>query len=244
MHGFQFRKRIGAATACLLLTFGVQSVQAQENVVSQGPVVVELFTSQGCSSCPPADSLLHQLTEYDDILPLALHVDYWDYIGWKDEFADPAHAHRQRAYAHVAGRNMIYTPQMVVMGQEDIVGADGVALMSAIEQHKGYESPVSLGIQVRGDSYIAVLDGETEGGAELFLVRYSPSRSVDILRGELAGHSLTYANVVESVDKIGHWSGEAVGEISFQYQQKNGEEAAVLLQKPGYGSILLARRLP
>lgn len=86
-------------------------------------VVVELYTSQGCSSCPPADALLHDLAEREDVIALALHVDYWDYIGWKDEFAHPQHAQRQRAYAQKAKRRSIYTPEFIVQGQTDVVGA-------------------------------------------------------------------------------------------------------------------------
>ena len=94
--------------AFLGLTAGVALPVAAE----QRPVVVELYTSQGCSSCPPADVMFNELAERDDVIVIALHVDYWDYIGWKDEFGDPAHADRQRAYANTAGRRSIYTPEM------------------------------------------------------------------------------------------------------------------------------------
>ena len=110
------------------------------------PVVVELFTSQGCSSCPPADAVLHDLASRDDVLPLALHVDYWDYIGWKDQFAKPSHTNRQKAYAHVGGRNMIYTPQMVVQGQEDVVGVKAMKLAELIEKHRN--APVLVDLNV------------------------------------------------------------------------------------------------
>src|SRR6056297_1329329 len=86
--------------------------------LADDPVVVELFTSQGCSSCPPADAMLGELAERDDVIPLALHVDYWDYIGWADIFADPAYTRRQKGYAHATGQRMVYTPQMVIDGQD------------------------------------------------------------------------------------------------------------------------------
>ena len=96
------------ATALVSLFFATAAVAESD------PVVVELFTSQGCSSCPPADRIMHDLAKRDDVIGLALHVDYWDYIGWKDEYADPDHTLRQRSYARQGGRSMIYTPQMVV----------------------------------------------------------------------------------------------------------------------------------
>ena len=105
---------------CALAATGLFSVA--EGRADDMPVVVELFTSQGCSSCPPADALLHELSKRDDVIPLALHVDYWDYIGWKDSFAQPAFTARQRGYAQASGRRAIYTPQMIIGGQFDVVG--------------------------------------------------------------------------------------------------------------------------
>ena len=109
------------AFVAFLLSLAIPAT-AQEN-----PVVVELFTSQGCSSCPPADALMHDLAAREDVIPLALHVDYWDYIGWKDPFGNPAHADRQRAYAAAGNRRTIYTPEMVVGGVTDIVGTQPMA---------------------------------------------------------------------------------------------------------------------
>ena len=154
-----------------------------------GPVVVELFTSQGCSSCPPADAILHKLAQRDDVLPLAFHVDYWDYIGWKDRFADPAHTRRQKAYAAAAGRNMIYTPQMIVMGQEDIVGADAMAVMELVAKHRQDAPAVKISLRRSGDELEISLQpaaGGSGGPYRLQLIRYAPLKSVDITRGELA----------------------------------------------------------
>ena len=115
------------------------------------PVVVELFTSQGCSSCPPADELFAALSEREDVIALAFHVDYWDYIGWKDPFGAPAHAERQRAYAITGGRTSIYTPEMIVNGKTDVVGAKPVELMEAINKHKSDAPQVDLRIARDGD---------------------------------------------------------------------------------------------
>ena len=113
---------------------------------AQSPVVVELFTSQGCSSCPPADALLHELAGRDDVIALALHVDYWDYIGWEDAFADPAHTQRQRQYALEAGRRSVYTPQMVINGQTAIVGTKPMALSEAIAHYATKDMGVELAL--------------------------------------------------------------------------------------------------
>ena len=103
---------------------------------AQSPVVVELFTSQGCSSCPPADKLMHELAKRDDVIALALHVDYWDYIGWKDVFAQPEFTARQRAYARLGNRKMIYTPQMVINGRDHVVGSNPKDTNALISSHK------------------------------------------------------------------------------------------------------------
>lgn len=137
-------RSLASLIAALVLALPVHSQTARE------PVVVELYTSQGCSSCPPADALLHELAARDDVLPLALHVDYWDYIGWKDKFARREHTRRQKGYARAGGRRMIYTPQMIIMGQEDVVGADAMQVESAIQKHQKQPRPVSLKLRRDG----------------------------------------------------------------------------------------------
>ena len=219
--------------------FAVSPALAQ----GQSPVVVELFTSQGCSSCPPADALLHELAGRDDVLPLALHVDYWDYIGWKDQFAKPSHTTRQKAYAHVAGRNMIYTPQMVVQGQDDVVGAKAMKLAELIAAHQA--RPALVDLEVSRDGPAVTLELQAVAPLEepmvVQLVRYAPLREVQITRGELAGHDMSYANVVESMDVLGTWDGESAVSLSFEV---NGDlPAAVLVQQAGYGPIMVSARI-
>jgi hypothetical protein len=127
--------KLGALlTACLIIL-------SAPSLAQDRPVLVELFTSQGCSSCPPADALLHKLARRDDVVALALHVDYWDYIGWKDTFAKAAHSARQRAYAREAGRRMVYTPQMIINGADHVVigrpistAPDPVRAVAAIQE--------------------------------------------------------------------------------------------------------------
>jgi len=207
------------------------------------PVVVELFTSQGCSSCPPADALLHRMTERADVLPLALHVDYWDYIGWKDQFADPSHTARQKGYAQAAGRNMIYTPQMIIMGQQDVVGADAVEVAEAIARQQQNAPSVELQLQ-RSDTELQVvlrpLADLPSAPLLVQLVRFSPVKSIAITRGELAGRKFDYVNVVEDWQQIGTWDGQ--GELSLNMALAGPEPAAVLVQQGAFGAILAAAR--
>ncbi len=225
--------------AAVLLAAGL-SVSA--NAQSDNPVVIELFTSQGCSSCPPADAMLHKLAERDDVIALALHVDYWDYIGWKDEFADPAYSTRQRAYAVVAGRRSIYTPQMIVNGQTSVVGARAMDLADAIEKHRADPKPITLNVARDGDvlRISATSEGQT-GPMVVHLLRYQPERSVKILRGENAGRKLSYANVVENWRVVTEWNGRA--DLAVQTDATGPEPAVVLVQAAGNGPILAAARL-
>ena len=134
-----------ALAACL-------SVASAGAARAESPVMVELFTSQGCSSCPPADALLAELADRDDVIAMALHVDYWDYIGWKDKFADPAFTKRQKLYAYAAGTRTIYTPQMIVNGREHVVGSKPMKLADLIERHKRTTQTAQVALDRRGDT--------------------------------------------------------------------------------------------
>ncbi|NVK14866.1 MAG: DUF1223 domain-containing protein [Rhodobacteraceae bacterium] len=207
------------------------------------PVVVELYTSQGCSSCPPADALLHELAARQDVLPLALHVDYWDYIGWKDKFADPSHTKRQKGYAQAGGRRMIYTPQMIIMGQDDVVGADALAVDKAIARHQKTPRPVSLSVSRSDGDLVIRLEPRAQiapGPFLVQLVRFTPQRKVSITRGELAGKSFTYANVVEDWQVAANWDGAGSLEISVPAPGSN--PAAVVVQAAPFGRIIAAAR--
>ena len=214
---------------------------------AEGPVVVELFTSQGCSACPAADRMLAKLAGHEDVLALALHVDYWDYIGWEDVFADPAYTQRQKAYAHAAGERMIYTPQMVVQGEARVVGTSPAELMEAIGAHVGGGGAVSLEARREGGSIRVSAQAASGGAGEPFdpplvvqLVRYEPHRTVAITRGENAGHTLDYANVVTSWEAVGRWDGRAP--LALDLDAPGDAPAAVLLQEPGPGAIHAAAR--
>lgn len=208
------------------------------------PVVVELFTSQGCSSCPPADALMHDLAERRDVIGLALHVDYWDYIGWKDEFADPSHTVRQKAYARAGGRRMIYTPQMIVNGQDSLVGAKAMKLADLIAAHRRTAPRVQLDLtrDPQGGLQVALAPGGAPltGAYDVVLVRFAPLMHSRITRGENAGRNLDYANIVRSWQVLGQWDGR--GPAAMQATMAGDLPGVVLVQQSGIGPIVAAGR--
>ncbi|EPX87214.1 putative secreted protein [Rubellimicrobium thermophilum DSM 16684] len=206
------------------------------------PVVVELYTSQGCSSCPPADAMLEELARMDGVIALALHVDYWDYIGWPDSFASPLFSARQEAYAKAAGERMVYTPQVIVNGQDRVVGSDAMAVMARLHAHAGATTPIALRLAREG----GMLRIEAESSAPLpplavQLVRYRPSESVTIDGGENAGLTMTYANIVTAWEHVGDWDGNAP--LSLLLPLSGEDPVVVLLQEHGPGRIRAAARM-
>lgn len=228
------------AAVCILLG---GALRAQEGAPAN-PVVVELFTSQGCASCPPADAMIAELAARDDVIALALHVDYWDYIGWVDEFADPAHTRRQKAYARLAGRNMIYTPQIIVNGQDDIEGARPMELADRIMAQHKRPAVVTLTASREGQKMrlkARAVGTLPDGMLLVQLVRYSPLEHSRITDGENAGRDLDYANVVEAWDVLDEWDGHAPLDLTADLP--GDAAAAVLIQQEGPGAILAAVRV-
>jgi hypothetical protein len=176
--------------------------------------VIELFTSQGCSSCPAADQLLAELQADPSVIPLSLPIDYWDYLGWKDTLALPGHSKRQKAYSHVRGDREIYTPQVVVNGIAQAVGSDQAGIESAVAQSRNYPSTLSVPLEVKvADDHVSVrlpAGQRVEAGAgEVWLCALSASVSVGVGRGENRGRTLTYTNVVRRWVKLGSWNGKS-----------------------------------
>lgn len=211
---------------------------------ADSPVVVELFSSQGCAACPPADALLAELARRDDVIALALHVDYWDYIGWADTFASPQFTRRQYAYARAAGRSMVYTPQMIIGGSERVMGNEPMQVADLIMAHRDTEYPVRLAISRAG----SLLTVEAEASMALpdypmivQIVRYDPMRTQEITRGENAGNTLDYANIVTEWTRIGEWTGE--DPFSFSIQDSGEGPVVAIVQLAGPGAILGAARL-
>jgi len=222
-----------------------------QTALAEPKAVVELFTSQGCSSCPPADAHLAELAKRDDVVALSLHVDYWDYLGWKDTFGRAQHTERQYAYAKVRGDGKVYTPQMVVNGHEGLVGSDREAVEEVLARS---DLPLDVSISRNGGALdIVVQPGEAAPAYHLpevtvRLIVFEPAASVTIERGENAGRTATYRNVVRSIRPIGMWKGERL-EISLPADEMLLHEdygCAVLVQedrRDGPGRILGAARL-
>ncbi|MCY4336938.1 MAG: DUF1223 domain-containing protein [Litoreibacter sp.] len=210
---------------------------------ARADVVVELYTSQGCSSCPPADALLEQLAARDDVIALSLHVDYWDYLGWQDAFANPAFTKRQRGYAARAGSSMIYTPQMVIGGRDHIVGTKGMELSDLIAKHSAQAAPVTLTLD-RAENRLRVgadISAPPTGELAVFLVHYSPSETVKIKRGENAGRELTYHNVVTNWTLLTTWDGAEPLALETELASEN--PGVVIVQDGRVGPVLAAQKI-
>lgn len=171
------------------------------------PVVVELFTAQGCSTCPAADDLIAALADQPDVLTLSWHVDYWDYLGWADSFADPRHTTRQEAYAAAAGERGVYTPQIVVDGQDTLIGVGRAGLLSLIDDHASRPPAVMVTASAGRGGFVIDLTPRAAipGGVELLLIRYLPRREVRIDAGENRGREMVYRNIVIGVEKLADW---------------------------------------
>jgi hypothetical protein len=174
--------------------------------------VLELFTSQGCSSCPAADKLLGEFSENSDFIALSMPIDYWDYLGWKDTLADPKFSARQKAYSQARGDRDVFTPQVIVNGELHVLGSDRASIERAVEQTRSRAAmtlPVTMSMG-DGQVKLAVADAKTDRThGEVWLCAVKKSVPVQIGRGENRGRQITYHNVVRSMTKIGEWSGKS-----------------------------------
>jgi hypothetical protein len=229
----------GAAAAASLVT------KPSRAATPRRPVVVELFTSQGCSSCPKADAFLGDLAGHSDILALTLNVDYWDYIGWRDTLASPANTKRQYDYAARRGDNRVYTPQMIIDGYSHVVGSDRAAVMAIIEEQKsvvnGGTVPMSSSMT---DKEIRIAVGAAPNDilrkeCSVVLMTVQPKVTVAVEKGENAGRTITYYNVVRKMLPIGMWQGDAATLSLPRQGLAEGKEGVVcLLQIDATGHII------
>jgi len=197
------------------------------------PVVLELFTSQGCSSCPPADALLRELARRDDVLALGFHISYWDRLGWKDPLSSEASTERQRSYARRLNGGQIYTPQMVIEGSGDMVGSNRAAVLAALHEAR----PVAAAAVTFAPDRRSVRIGAGTGDGSVLLVRFIRHQTTEVAAGENAGRILQDANGVRSLTTLGEWTGPA---RDFPIQPPAAGEGLALLVQAADGKILAA----
>jgi len=197
--------KTGLLLALVFLALGIAPLHAGER-----PTVVELFTSEGCSSCPPADALLAELAGRPDVLALSFHVDYWDRLGWKDPYSSPDATRRQHGYADLLGLSTVYTPQMVVDGRWQAVGSDRseVDRAFATAQRNREEVPVALVVD-HGRAQIALGPGGDGAAATLLLIGFDRQHVTAVARGENGGRTLSHVDVVRSIEEVAPFDGRA-----------------------------------
>ncbi len=236
-----------SAFAGLLLTVA-PNLNASAGVTTKS--VIELFTSQGCSSCPPADALLAKYTKRNNVIALSYNVDYWDYLGWRDTLGKRAFTDRQRAYALARGDGKVYTPQIIANGLRHAVGSDPTAVERALErsakQLAGRRAELNLASHA-GTFIINVGHGpKPEKPATVYIAAVSPSVTVKIGRGENHGETITYHNVVRKLIPVGMWSGEPI-KIRLRDEDvmnAGGKRCVVLVQTANAGPVLAAGWMP
>jgi hypothetical protein len=202
---------------------------------AQPRAVIELFTSQGCSSCPPADRLFAELARDQSLIALSWHIDYWDYLGWKDTFSQPAFTGRQKAYGAVRGDGEVYTPQVVVNGVSQVVGSDRSEIDAAVASRRGSELSVPITLEDRGSSVrvsIGSAPAATPRTGTVYFLPVLRSREVAIGRGENANHAVTYTNVVRAITPLTTWTGEAKS-VEVALDRMAGADGYIVLLQSG-----------
>lgn len=225
----QLLKKICLAFAALTPMTFASGAQAAH------PAVIELFTSQGCSSCPPADRLVGSLADNPDILVLSFHVDYWNYLGWKDPFSSAQFTERQRDYAQFLGGRNVYTPQAVIQGTYDVVGSSAGRLRQALDKAHESKDWVDVTLQSSSNGLSIALPAATLRNATILLVGYDKKASTQVARGENAGENLTHRNSVRALQTLGVWQGESWKKT---IAKPTGDGTAVLIQSNTSGAII------
>jgi len=201
--------------------------------------VVELFTSQGCSSCPPADKIIGELAKDPDVIALSMPIDYWDYLGWKDTLADSRFSARQKAYSHVRGDRDVYTPQVVVNGSRHLIGSDRGAIDGAIDDTRKVAGVMSVPVTMtQSGKLINVSVAASKGPAltrgEVWICSISKAVPISIGRGENRGREITYHNVVRNLLKVGDWNGSSGSwTVPLENISRDGVDAAVVYVQDG-----------
>ena len=216
----------------LAATLGVSSV-----AYAGPPVIVELYTSQGCGACADATGLVNELAAREEVIPLTFAVDYWDYLGWKDTFARPEFSARQRSYAARKDIPAVFTPQVVVDGVGQARAGDAKAVDALIrDAAKAQRNPPE--IRMLPGRVLVGSGPRLAAPADVWLIRYDPaSRQVDVLRGENQGRSLGYRNVVRELVRLGGWTGSPTA-FSLPEAREQGLETLIVVQQPRGGQVM------
>jgi hypothetical protein len=225
------RHLIAAAALILTCAAGAGPARAETR-----PVVVELFTSQGCSSCPPADAVLAELATHKDVLALGFHVDYWDRLGWKDPFSTPGATARQNGYATQFGRSEVFTPQVVIDGQRQAVGSNRGAVLQAIAQ----ADPLSVAPVTFAADGRSVSIGAGVGRGKVLVIHYVRSRTTQVQRGENAGKTAVDVNGVDAFRAAGEWTGQ---KLDLPVDPVDADHGLAVLVQGDNGGILGAAAL-
>jgi hypothetical protein len=213
---------------------------AQADVASR-PLVVELFTAQGCSSCPPADAYLGQLSSRPDVVALAFHVDYWDSSGWRDRFELRQSVERQNVYSRNFHRSSVFTPQFVIDGRKDAM--DTNSIVQALQEPRD-AVPVTLAVR-EGQVVVDVGEKQGERPSDVVLVAFLRHAVSNVGRGENAGKALEEFNIVRSIRTLGEWKGATANyKVSVSSLPSDATDVAVLVQSRGAGPILGAAAQP
>jgi len=224
--------------ALALPVLAATTVQAAPGAAQAGELkgVVELFTSQGCSSCPPADEELAKLADRDDVLALSYHVDYWNYLGWADTLSSKANTARQYGYAKTFRRRNVYTPQAVINGQDHVNGADGSAVGKMLDTLSTNGSGLTVEVSaILNADELQISIGPGQGKADIVAVYFDDSSTVKIGRGENSGRTITYRHSVRDMETVGMWNGQKVNlklPVSV-ISAHPGRRCAILLQEVG-----------
>jgi hypothetical protein len=229
------KRRFWAAGALL---WGAAAATAQAR-----PAVVELYTSEGCSSCPPAEAYLGELAQRPDVLPLTFHVDYWDDLGWRDRFGLPESVRRQRLYASALHLASVYTPQVVIDGHADFVGSDRKRIDTALAEARTGVA-VSLAV-AHGEVAVELAGHPGAAPSDVVLIAYQRSAVTPVGRGENAGRTIQEFNIVRDVRALGRWDGQSQQfRARIDTLPRDATDVAVLVQRVGQAPIIGAASAP
>jgi hypothetical protein len=224
------------ATLAALMLCSATAAHAQAR-----PAVVELFTSEGCSSCPPAEAYLGELASQGNVLALAFHVDYWDNLGWKDRYALGTATRRQETYAQALGHSSVYTPQVVIDGKSDYVGTDRKNIAKALAVTRA-GVPIAITLQA-GQINVQLDPSGSAASSDVILVSYLRSAVTPVGRGENAGRTLQEFNLVRSIEPLGKWDGHAkTYQLTASALPRDATDIAVLVQDAGLHVVGAATR--